>query len=386
MKMQLLLVVPWDEGRGGVVNVAENLAKYLHTLGHGVLFFHPGQTVVLKRRTTKRGFPGVQLRIGFPFAQPRPIVSALAFPVLFPIMLIQLIWFLRRHNIHVVNLHFPIDNFFYFAICRHLLSIRLVTSVHGSDAFPNGKPRERYSRAFRYMIRSSDLIVLPSDTYRKKFLDVFPCARHKTVFIHNGINPIDFVLPDNKQRIGERNRYILCIAAMTEWKGIDVLLNASKPLLMGDPSLTLVLVGEGPLRTELEQLASTIGICKQTRFLGSKEPSEIAKLLNGCEIFVLPSRAESFGIVVIEALACRKPVVATAVGGIPEIIEDKKTGILVEPDDAAALADALRSLLTNSCLKTTLAENGYRRVMERFCFDRTGAAYENAYASLWNVQ
>jgi glycosyltransferase involved in cell wall biosynthesis len=146
--------------------------------------------------------------------------------------------------------------------------------------------------------------------------------------------------------------------------------------------LKLVLAGDGPLRGELEKLAASQAIDEQTQFLGVQDGEEIAGLLHGCEVLVLPSREESFGIVVIEAMVCRKPVVASAVGGIPEIIEHEKSGILVEPESPAALTEGLRRVLTNNTLKKTLAENGYSRVMERFCFTRTGAAYEAAFACL----
>ena len=133
--MNFLLVLPMDEERGGVVSVAENLAKYLQAHGHTVLFLHPGPAVLLKTRVTKQGFQGIELRLGFPFAAPRRLISAMAFPFLFPVVLLQLLWFLRRRRIHVVNLHYPVDRFFYLAICRSLLRFRLVTSIHGDDAF-----------------------------------------------------------------------------------------------------------------------------------------------------------------------------------------------------------------------------------------------------------
>jgi glycosyltransferase involved in cell wall biosynthesis len=105
-------------------------------------------------------------------------------------------------------------------------------------------------------------------------------------------------------------------------------------------------------------------------------------LLEGCEIFVLPSRSEPFGIVIIEAMACARPVVATAVGGIPEIVEQEKTGILVEPNNPPALAEGLRRVLTDNALQRSLAENAYASVMERFCSSHTGTAYETVFASL----
>src|SRR5262249_55605945 len=159
------------------------------------ILFHPSRSVLLRTGTTKRGFDGIHLRLSVPFAMPRPLVSALAFPFLFPIALLQLIWFLRRHCIQVVNLHYALDHFVYFAICRRILPIRLVTSLHGADAFVAGTPKARYSRALNYMLRRSDLIVLPSKTYLDRFVCSSPWLANKTVFIHNGVKVEDFELP-----------------------------------------------------------------------------------------------------------------------------------------------------------------------------------------------
>ena len=384
--MNFLLVLPMDEERGGVVSVAENLAKYLQAHGHTVLFLHPGPAVLLKTRVTKQGFEGIELRLGFPFAPPRRLISALAFPFLFPVVLLQLLLFLRRHRIHVVNLHFPVDRFFYMAICRSLLRFRLVTSIHGNDAFEidhgPSRPKKRYSHAFRFLMESSDLIVLPSDVYRQRFLEVFPQVRDRTIAIHNCVDTAQFT-PADSEPGRRRDPYILCVAALDVYKGIDVLLHAAKPLLVDDPSLGLVLAGEGPLRMELEGLAASLGIRKQTQFVGHKPGAEIARLLQGCEVFVLPSREEPFGIVLIEAMACRTPIVATAVGGIPEIVEHQKSGILVEPDNPAALTEGIRRVLRNSELRKTIADNGHSRVMERFCLVHNGTSYEKAFIALY---
>jgi glycosyltransferase involved in cell wall biosynthesis len=180
-----------------------------------------------------------------------------------------------------------------------------------------------------------------------------------------------------------RDRYILCVAALDVYKGIDVLLHAAKPLLVDDPSLGLVLAGDGPLQMEFEGLASSLGIRKQTQFVGRKPAAEIAQLLQGCEVFVLPSREEPFGIVLIEAMACRRPIVATAVGGIPEIVEHEKSGILVEADNPAALTEGIRRVLRDSELRKTIADNGHSRVMERFCLVHNGTSYEKAFIGLY---
>ena len=170
-------------------------------------------------------------------------------------------------------------------------------------------------------------------------------------------------------------------AHLADYKGIDVLLRAFRVLLANE-DIRLVLAGDGSLRGELEALAGTLGIRDRTVFLGTKTPSEVATLLRGCELLVLPSREESFGIVLIEAMASRKPVVASAVGGIREVIEHEISGILVEPENPEALAAAMRRVLTDGDLRKTIAANGYSRVVDRFSLAHSGAAYLGAFASV----
>jgi len=125
-----------------------------------------------------------------------------------------------------------------------------------------------------------------------------------------------------------------------------------------------------------------LGIADKVEFLGRQGRIKVVELLQGCQVFVLPSRSEPFGIVLIEAMACRKPIVATKVGGIPEIIENGRNGILVEPDDDKALADALLTVLKDANLQRQVAENGHATVLERFRSEHTGFAYEALFADL----
>src|SRR5262249_37925675 len=148
------------------------------------------------------------------------------------------------------------------------------------------------------------------------------------------------------------------------------------------PTLKLLLVGDGPLRGELERLALSLGITDRIRFLGLRGRDQVARLIHGCEVFVLPSRSEPFGIVLIEALGCKKPVIATTVGGIPEIIENGKSGILVEPDNPEALAAALTSVLQNESLRLAMACAGNARVREKFSTENTGSSYEALFDGL----
>ena len=202
------------------------------------------------------------------------------------------------------------------------------------------------------------------------------------MFIHNGVNLAELNGAFQDATRDSQDPYILCIAQHNEKKGLDVLLRAFKRLQEADLSLKLILVGDGPLRGSLQDLAVSLGINESVEFLGQKGRAQVAKLLHDCEVFVLPSRSEPFGIAIIEAMACKKPVVATTVGGILEIIDNGKNGILVEPDNPTALAEALIALLKDEALRVTVASNGYVIAHERFSTKNTGSAYESVFASL----
>jgi glycosyltransferase involved in cell wall biosynthesis len=169
-------------------------------------------------------------------------------------------------------------------------------------------------------------------------------------------------------------------------KALDVLIKAFENVSILHPTLELWLAGDGPLREELERLANSLVPNGKIKFLGFKPRKEIRRLVQRCTLFTLPSRAEPFGIAILEALACSKPVVATAVGGIPEIIQSGVTGLLVEPDNPKALAGAIEAVLTNSVLRESIARGGYEAVRSHFQWEKAGAAYETAFQRLLSNQ
>lgn len=143
-----------------------------------------------------------------------------------------------------------------------------------------------------------------------------------------------------------RRGAITFVGALTERKGVDVALDA---LALLDPAVTghLTIVGEGSERAALEQHAQSLGLSHQVTFTGRRSPQEIAEILRESDCLVLPSWSENLPCVILEALCVGVPVVATTVGGVPEVIDDHN-GRLVPPGDAAALADALRDVLAGA--------------------------------------
>ena len=170
---------------------------------------------------------------------------------------------------------------------------------------------------------------------------------------------------------------LLAVAALVQRKGIDVLLDALARLADDGLRPALWIAGQGPSRPALEKQARELGLDHQVRFLG--ERSDIEDLLAACDVFILPSRHEGLGVAALEAMAAARPIVATRVGGLAEAVVDERTGLLVPPDDPAALAGALARLLRDPALRARLAAEGPARIAEGFGADELVDAYEDLY-------
>lgn len=149
-----------------------------------------------------------------------------------------------------------------------------------------------------------------------------------------------------------------------------------------DPHSHLLIVGEGLLRPILEQQAITLGLSHRVRFLGFR--TDIPEVLAAADVFVLSSDYEGNPLVIMEAMAAGKPVIATAVGGVPELVEHDRTGILVQSGDVQALAAAMKRFLKNAPERIAMGMQGALKAKELFDVRTMVAAYEKLYESLWN--
>jgi glycosyltransferase involved in cell wall biosynthesis len=189
--------------------------------------------------------------------------------------------------------------------------------------------------------------------------------RSKMEVIHNAVDVAAFDRtpdPALRQVIGgpEDRPIVLVVARLDQQKGHRHLLAAAREI----PEAVFALAGEGPLRSALEAMACDMGVRDRIRFLG--ERSDVPDLLAACDIFVLPSLYEGLPISVLEAMAARRPVVATAIGGTDEAVVHGETGLLVPPADPTSLAAAIRRVLADDELRARLGKAGRARVAERF--------------------
>jgi glycosyltransferase involved in cell wall biosynthesis len=173
----------------------------------------------------------------------------------------------------------------------------------------------------------------------------------------------------------------IVVARLDRLKGHECLLRALAILRDQQRALTMLLVGDGPERVSLEGLAQQLDLgSDRLRFLGYR--SDVSDLLSAADLFVLPSLTEGLPLSVLEAMAHALPVVATPVGGIPEVITDGQDGLLVPVNQPEELARVLSELLDDPARRQSLGETGYRHVRDRFSFERMAGEYEELYRRL----
>jgi glycosyltransferase involved in cell wall biosynthesis len=378
--MNVLIVVPWDQEWGGVASVVGNVAIQLQKRGHHVWFLHPGESQSLRVKVTKWNFPGYELNLRNPYVPERPMKSVMGYFVYLCHTLYQLYVLLVRHDIDIVNIHYPLSNGLYFTFLRRLLRFKLVISIHGTDLMPKGIPQDRYSKPLQLLMNSADWLVAPSRSMLDAVLTKFPGFQTRSSAVHNAVDMTEFE-PDEPGEL-QRGQHILCIALHHPRKAIDVLIKAFKIFNQTFTGVELWLVGDGPITSQLEDLVHQLGLTEQVKFLGGQGRPAVRKLLRQCSFLVLPSRDEPFGIAILEAFASRKPVVASAVGGIPEIIENGKNGILVEPENPQALCHAMMTMWTDHELAESLACAGYATVKQHFQWEIAAARYEELFMKL----
>lgn len=176
----------------------------------------------------------------------------------------------------------------------------------------------------------------------------------------------------------EREKTILYVGSFIERKGLSYLLGAMPEVLRCLPGYRLVLIGDGPQQAALEDLASSVGIRAQVEFLPFQPHGEVRRWMQIARLLVLPSTEEGMGVVLLEALACGTPVVASAVGGIPEVV-DSQVGRLVPPGDVAALSRAMCEVLTDAQLWRRLSNGARGRAVTRYSWDRVARRFISLY-------
>jgi N-acetyl-alpha-D-glucosaminyl L-malate synthase BshA len=345
--MKVLLISAWKPKTGGIVTHVEKLIE------HSKNKF----TILTYNNGAKRKENNV---IRVPYLD-KPILRGASF---------ALFSFLKgfRTDFDIIHAHYAIPQGFSGVLIKRFKKKPLLLTVHGSDATVLGGNR-LVRPILKWVLNSTDRIIAVSQ-YAKNLLIDMGISEAKIRVIHNGVD-------SHTRAVGDEKR-VIYLGALVWQKGVDVLLKAFKDVKAEHRDAKLVIVGDGPERMKLEGLASKLKL-KDVDFTGYVDDLDTLFTVNS--ILVLPSRLEGFGISILEAMARGVPVAASKTGGIPEIVEDGKNGVLFTRENPVSLADAVNKVLDDPGLRNRLVEGGLKTA-KKFSWDNTVAETEDVYREL----
>jgi glycosyltransferase involved in cell wall biosynthesis len=284
---------------------------------------------------------------------------------------------LRKHAIELIHVQCVSVNGHYAAIAARALKLPLVVTSQGERTMDAEKVYEKspfLNGVLRRLLAEADRVTACSKATLEdleKYAGTTFGPRGSVIY--NGVRLEDFKegVPFEHPR-----PYVLGIGRHVRQKGFDVLIEAFAKA--GIKSHDLLLAGDGPERGALEELARRFELEGRVHFIGRADRATTVGLFQGCAFFVLPSRQEPLGIVNLEAMAASKAVIASRTGGVPEIVVDGETGLLVPPGEVEPLTWALRRLAGDLGLRARLGVAGRQRVRQ-FTWDALAAAYRQVY-------
>jgi glycosyltransferase involved in cell wall biosynthesis len=282
----------------------------------------------------------------------------------------------NRTNADIVHAHgYKADIYCFFALRGS--NVPLVSTCH--TWYDNDLTVSLYGKADRFILRSYAAVVAVSEGVKQRLLKA-GVRKEKIHIVRNGIDlrPFDNAAPSLRDVRSQNNSSIVgLIGRLATEKGVDIFLRSAARVLTELPATKFVVVGEGPDREQLESLINELQIRKNVLMLGRRDdmPGVYASL----DIMVSASRREGLPMAILEGMASSRPVVATAVGAVPTIIMDGRTGLLVPSEDVEALASKIVTLLNDRTQRNSLGAAAKKLIEEEFSAARMTADYLHIY-------
>jgi len=361
---------------GGSGAVATELGLELARRGHDIHFISYASPFRLRGFAERVTFHEVT-QLEYPlFEQSSPYALALA---------VKQHEVAKREQLDLMHVHYAIPHAATAWLAKQMLEheglhLKIVTTLHGTDITLVGQDPSYYTLT-KFSIEQSDAVTAVSAYLREETYRAFGCGDCEVRVIPNFISAADYHPPADdsfRRRLapkGGGHRVLVHVSNFRPVKRIGDVVRIFAGVRQQLPA-TLVLVGDGPDRDAAEQQVDSLGLRKDVRFLGKVE--SVGDVLRGADLFLLPSATESFGLAALEAMACGVPVVASAAGGIPEVVEDGKTGFLAPPGDVATMVDRALRALGNADEHSRLKRNAAARALD-FSADRVVPRYEALY-------
>ncbi|MEW6183420.1 MAG: glycosyltransferase family 4 protein [Bacillota bacterium] len=274
---------------------------------------------------------------------------------------------------------------------KHAHRLPLVATVHSTEFGRNNglhNQTQRFISGVEWWLAYEAWRIIVCSRYMEGELKyVFQVPSDKLITIQNGVEPDNFTMNDNRVTrewyAATDEQIVFYIGRLVREKGVQVLLAAAPEILARHPRTKFVIAGKGPYESELRHYADRLGIAHRVYFTGYVDDSTRNALYSWAAVAVFPSLYEPFGLVALEAMAAKTPVVVADTGGLSEIVHDGIEGLKCPPDNAAALAERVSRLLNDPGLAGALRERAYRKVLKECNWDDVARQTRMVYDEVW---
>jgi len=361
---------------GGSGAVATELGLELARRGHEIHFISYASPFRLRGFAERVTFHEVT-QVEYPlFEQSSPYALALA---------VKQHEVAVRESLDLMHVHYAIPHTATAWLAKQMMKeerdLKIVTTLHGTDITLVGQDPS-YFTLTKFSIEQSDAVTAVSAFLREETYKAFGCAGCDVAVIPNFINPADYhpaTDPAARRVLAPAgHRVLVHVSNFRPVKRVLDVVHIFAGVRKAMPA-TLVLVGDGPDRDAAEHEVDRLGLKRDVRFLGKVD--NVADVLRGGDLFLLPSATESFGLAALEAMACGVPVVASAAGGIPEVVTDGESGALAPVGDVAGMTERALAILQDAANHERLKRNAAARALE-FSAEWVVPRYEKLYEDL----
>ena len=316
----------------------------------------------------------------------KSLLAKIQLPLLIKLEYYHAYRLIKQKKINLIHAHWVLPSGWLAAFLKKKFNIPLIITIHGSDLFPLKNPL--FKKLQQFAFNRADIITVNSQATQLEVLSRFPALKSKVHLIPMGVDTSHF-----KPRVIKKpsqysnSKIILFVGRLSDQKGVQYLIQALPDILQKEPTTKLLIIGEGPFKQQLENIAFELNVSSAIHFHGALSSEELAYYYNIADLFVLPALStstgtEALGLSLLEAMSSGCPVIGTNIGGIPNIIDHKKTGLLVDQQDVLGLTQAALEILLHRAKAKQLGKHASAFVKKNYSWSNVVKKFSQAYKDL----
>jgi len=288
----------------------------------------------------------------------------------------------KKFKFDVIHAHVALPDGYGAMLVNRFYGKPLIVNVHGLDIFYTVKKNHKCTRAIREVFRKADRIVTVSNKLAKK-VSLYCKDLQKIKIINNGIASERIFQGESriKQKY-EKKKILLSVGDLIKQKGIDYVIRAFPQVLKKIPNLVYLVIGKGSEEKNLKRLTKELLLENYIIFLGQQPYQKVMEYMSICDLFVLPSWNEGFGVVYLEAMAHNKPVIGSMREGIEDVIHNGENGLVVRPKDVNSLRETILRVLENPEFGKQIGQRAGKLVREKFTWQKNAERVYGIYSEL----